>query len=424
MQLRLCEVVSNEEFINIEEIKKVLDTKKPFKDYAYILHDKDVYSEADELKNSDHKAGTLKKPHYHIAIRLDYGVDTKYIANWLDVKENFVGKAKSKGGEDVKWCNMLKYLTHENAPDKYQYSDDDVISNYDWKAEKEKTIKKTSTETRKSEIINNIVKGVIREYNYHEHITIDEYDKFKKSIDNAFKYRTDIIKGVKRNMECVYITGKSGTGKSTYAKMMCEDKGYSVFVSSGSNDVLDGYAGQDCIILDDLRPSCMGLSDLLKMLDNNTASTVKSRYKNKVLECKLIIVTSVLKIDEFFNGVFKEQKEPIVQLKRRCKLHLRFEQDYYYASLFDDKLGDYSQEFEYINPVAALYPKKELTNEERLDFINGLLVSGAKSTGKVEEHTEEKSVEEPTPKERTLQNKVNMLQRHNNLLMDTLDKAM
>lgn len=97
--------------------------------------------------------------------------------------------------------------------------------------------------------------------------------------------------------------------------MMCEDKGYSVFVSSGSNDVLDGYAEQDCIILDDLRPSCMGLSDLLKMLDNNTASTVKSRYKNKVLECKLIIVTSVLKIDEFFNGVFKEQKEPIVQLK-------------------------------------------------------------------------------------------------------------
>lgn len=39
------------------------------------------------------------------------------------------------------------------------------------------------------------------------------------------------------------------------------------------------------IILVDLRPSCMGLSDLLKMLDNNTSSTVKSRYKNKVLEC-------------------------------------------------------------------------------------------------------------------------------------------
>ena len=318
---------------------------------------------------------------------------------------------------------MLKYLTHENAPTKYQYAEDEVISNYDWKKEKEKVIKKSNSEARKSEIINDIVNGVIREFNYNDYITIDEYDKYKKSIDNAFKYRTDKIKGGKRNMECVYITGKSGTGKSTYAKMMCEDKGYSVFVSSGSNDVLDGYAGQDCIILDDLRPSCMGLSDLLKMLDNNTASTVKSRYKNKVLECKLIIITSVLKIDEFFNGVFKEQKEPIVQLKRRCKLHLRFEQDYYYASLFDDKKGDYSDEFEYVNPVATMYPKVELTSEERLNYINNLLVEGAKRTSKPEAPAP-KSKEALTPKEKDLQNKIDMLQRHNDLLMNKLDKAM
>ena len=417
MQVRLCEIVSDVEHIDIEKIVKVLDTQKPFKDYAYILHNKDTYTEEDEKKNADHKAGTLKKAHYHIAIRLEYGTDTKYIANWLGIKENFINRVKGK------WVDMLKYLTHENAQKKYQYSEEEVISNYDWKKEKEKAVKKSNSEARKSEIINDIVNGVIREFNYNDYITIDEYDKYKKSIDNAFKYRTDKIKGGKRNMECVYITGKSGTGKSTYAKMMCEDKGYSVFVSSGSNDVLDGYAGQDCIILDDLRPSCMGLSDLLKMLDNNTASTVKSRYKNKVLECKLIIITSVLKIDEFFNGVFKEQKEPIVQLKRRCKLHLRFEQDYYYASLFDDKKGDYSDEFEYVNPIATMYPKVELTSEERLNYINNLLVEGAKRTSKPEAPAP-KSKEVLTPKEKDLQNKIDMLQRHNDLLMDTLDKAM
>lgn len=417
MQVRLCEIVSDVEHINIEEIKKVLDNQKPFKDYAYILHDKDTYTEDDEAKNPDHKADTTKKAHYHIAIRLEYGVDIKYIAKWLSVKENFINKVKGK------WVDMLKYLTHENAPTKYQYTEDEVISNYNWKVEKAKAINKTNSDARKSEIINAIVNGDIREFNYNDYITIDEYDKYKKSIDNAFKYRTDKIKRGQRNMECVYITGKSGTGKSTYAKMMCEDKGYSPFVSSGSNDVLDGYAGEDCIILDDLRPSCMGLSDLLKMLDNNTASTVKSRYKNKVLECKLIIVTSVLKIDEFFNGVFKEQKEPIVQLKRRCKLHLRFEQDHYYASIFDDKTGDYSEEFEYINPVAAIYPKVELTTEEKINYINNLLVAGAERTGKTEAPAP-KSTEAPTPKEQDLQNKVAMLQRHNDLLMNELDKAM
>lgn len=377
MQVRLCEIVSDVEHINIEEIVKVLDNQKPFKDYAYILHDKDTYNEADETKNPDHKAGTPKKTHYHIAIRLEYGTDTKYIANWLGIKENFINKVKGK------WVDMLKYLTHENAPTKYQYTEDEVTSNYNWKVEKTKAI--------------------------------------NKSIDNAFKYRTDIIKGAKRNMECVYITGKSGTGKSTYAKMMCEDKGYSVFVSSGSNNVLDGYAGQDCIILDDLRPSCMGLSDLLKMLDNNTASTVKNRYKNKALECKLIIVTSVLKIDEFFNVVFKEQKELIVQLKRRCKLHLRFEQDHYYASLFDDKKGDYSEEYKYVNPVATMYPKIELTDEQKLNYINTLLVASAERTGKTEVPAEEGN-DPLTAKERSLQNKVDMLYRHNDILMNEIDK--
>ena len=138
---------------------------------------------------------------------------------------------------------------------------------------------------------------------------------------------------------------------------------------------------------------------IIYILNNNNASTVKSRYKNKVLECKLIIVTSILKIDEFFNGVFKEQKETIVQLKRRCKLHLRFEQDYYYASLFDDKTGDYTEEFEYINLVATMYPKIEFTVEEKLNYINNLLVAGAERTGKTEIHNKE--IEYPlTPTER------------------------
>ena len=45
MQVRLCEIVSDVEHIDIEKIVKVLDTQKPFKDYAYILHNKDTYTE-------------------------------------------------------------------------------------------------------------------------------------------------------------------------------------------------------------------------------------------------------------------------------------------------------------------------------------------------------------------------------------------
>ena len=64
-----------------------------------------------------------------------------------------------------------------------------------------------------------------------------------------------------------------------------------------------------------------------------------------------------------------------------------------------------------------------ITSEEKINYINNLLVAGAERTGKTEAPAP-KSTEAPTPKEQDLQNKVAMLQRHNDLLMDKLDKAM
>lgn len=362
-KVKLCEVQSDTEHINIDNVKKILESKKAIKDYAYILHNKDV-----------NENGELKKEHYHIALRLHNSYTFSCIANWFGIPSNFVCTVKGE------WVDMLKYLTHQNALEKYQYDENEVISNYNWKEEKEKLISKSNSEARKEEIINSIVNGEIRQYNYFEYITAIENDKYKRSIDNAFKYRIDKIKGGNKDMNCIYICGASGTGKTTYAKMLAQDKGYSYYVSSGSNDVLDGYAGQDCLILDDLRPSCLGLSDLLKMLDNNTSSSVKSRFYNKVLECKLVIITSVLKLDEFFKNVFAEQQEPIVQLKRRCRLYLKFENDYYTAYCYNDKLNDYdyANATKFENPVSAIYSKRLTTKEEQLDFMKNMLLSESK----------------------------------------------
>lgn len=337
-------------YIDIDKVESVLNSRDCIRDYAYIIHDKDVDVH-----------GNLKEPHIHLAIRFKNAYDTKYIANWFGISENYVSRVKGK------WVDMLKYLTHRNALDKYQYLDSDVKSNFDFVGEIES--KSKPRDERRSEIINKIVTGEIREYNYHNYITIDEYDKYRKSIDNAFKYRLDSIKGVEREMECIFITGDSGTGKTSYAKQVAKDRGFSVFVSSGSNDPLDDYKGQDCIILDDLRPSCMGLSDLLKMLDNHTASTVKSRYKNKVLECRLIIITTTLSIDSFFGNVFSEEKETIVQLKRRCGLMLNFHLKYYETYVYDPYKRDYVYYGDMPNPIylenslASSMSRKEQLNK-------------------------------------------------------------
>jgi hypothetical protein len=45
-------------------------------------------------------------------------------------------------------------------------------------------------------------------------------------------------------------------------------------VSSGGKHPLDNYAGQECIILDDLRDTTYDFQDLLKLTDNNTDSLV------------------------------------------------------------------------------------------------------------------------------------------------------
>lgn len=346
MKVKLCEIVQQVEYMDFFKLDTVFNARKAIRDWAMIVHDKDE--------------GV--KPHVHVSIRLNDSYDTKYIAEWFGVPEQCVNKVKGR------WSDMLKYLTHANAPDKHQYSDEEVVSNFNWKADRDK-----GGDNKLAEITNGIVDGNIREYNYFEHITHDEYIKYNRQIKLAYEYRADKLKGANREMECIFITGSSGTGKTTYAKDIAEGKDYSLFVSSGSNDVLDGYKGEDCIILDDLRPSSMGLSDLLKMLDNNTSSTVKSRYKNKVLECKLIIITTVLPLEEFYKGVFESEHEPIKQFKRRCKTHCVIDRDYIHIRLYDVSKGDYGKVYTIANPCKLKYAQEPMSDGEALQFLEELL---------------------------------------------------
>lgn len=294
----------------IDAIADILNTSDKIRNYAYILHDKD--------KKED---GTAKPPHYHIMVRFTDAYKLKTIVGIFDnlIPEQYFEGIKGR------WGDALAYLTHSNAPKKHQYDPAAVVSNFAWEKEAAEAKKIKELE----EVIDKIDSGEIRLFNYTDYMTANFYAKYRRQIDTAFKFRNDRLKSkeVNRNMRCIYIMGGSGTGKTTYAKEYAKKLGYSTFISSGSNDPLDGYAGQDCIILDDLRPSCMGLSDLLKMLDNNTASTVKSRYFNKVLECKLIIITTTLDIESFFKNVFSEENEACKQLKRRCDLVVEFPQD-------------------------------------------------------------------------------------------------
>ena len=352
---RTCEIVQQLEYLSEEQIEKGLD-HNAVKDYAYILHDKD-----------ENKDGELKKPHWHICIRFKDSVPTESICNWFCITENYINKIRGRFGD------ALAYLTHKNASEKYQYLEESVKSNFDFKKEAEVKQSREADKARKAELVDLITSGLIREYNYTEYITPQEYDKFKKSIDNAFRYRLDKIKGENRNMEVIYIYGDSSCGKTTYAKELAAQNEYSCYISSGGEDMLDDYKGQDCVILDDLRANDVNFSSLLKLLDNHTQSMVRARYHNKFLECKLMIITTSKSMEELFRDLPGADNEDITQLRRRCKLYIKMTPLTMVVRLWQPESLRYLYVQTLDNPVRGRYAAKDKTLDEAKEYINNVL---------------------------------------------------
>lgn len=114
------------------------------------------------------------------------------------------------------------------------------------------------------------------------------------------------------------MSGASGVGKTSYSQYFAEQRGYSYSVSGSSNDPLESYNGEKCLILDELRPEDWSFSDLLKLLDNNTGSMIKSRFHNKFFVGDLIIITSHYDVYKFAEMLKNSQGEDLKQFYRRC----------------------------------------------------------------------------------------------------------
>lgn len=338
-----------------EYVTKLCEEWSVIKDYAWILQDKDV--------NED---GTTKEPHIHLMCRFKDSVPTTAILSKL------AGVCEVQQLQKMKaWNSAMAYLTHMNAPTKHQYDDSEVHSNFDWKADAEKALQ---GKKRLEFIVTQIAEGIIKRYNLNEYVTVIEYTNWQRQIENAFQYR-DILKfgEVDRKMDVLYIYGGSGTGKTTYAKRVASDRNMSVFISSSGKDFLDGYAGQECIILDDFRGSTAPLSTILKLLDNNTASSVSSRYHNKsISECRLIIITSVQSPTECFTSAFKDNQEPLTQFKRRCQMVMQFSEDEIITKLYNNQLQDYVIVAKTPNIVLDEI-KKSFNPENQLEYIARVL---------------------------------------------------
>lgn len=354
MKLRMCEVVLYQEhFEKIEDITTICDTYKSIQDYAVILHDKDVLDD-----------GTLKKPHYHLMIRFKTSFETDKMLSWFNIKSNAIEKIKGR------FADGLLYLTHENAPHKYQYGLEEVKSNFDFNKERKQKAKKEEVDR----ILQDIADGKIRPYEFADMIPDLIYIKNERLIKIAYdKYLKKRLKDITRNIQVVFIGGTTGTGKTTLAKMWCEDRKKSYSITSSNNDIMQDYQGEDVLILDDFRDSVFKFNDLLKILDNNVNTSIQSRYKNKFFVGDTIIITSSIDIFEWYQGYQeRDDNDNIKQLYRRINTHIWIKGENMMVSRIDHENASIQDSMIIENPVYDKYIKKYNPSsmyDEMLSFV-------------------------------------------------------
>jgi len=303
MELRMFEIMNDCDKLNIDKIfdwLNGLDCK-----YLAVKHDKDL----------------PRAPHYHIFVKLTNKRRVNDIAKQCEVKSNYIQKVKS-------WKNALAYAFHltDNAKNdgKYQYQRDSIIS---YQGVEIDEIFKLSKEYEQQYEYDKQLNELLYQYGecniskseMLKRMSAKDYDRLSLRFKKMAEYR--IMKVRDRDMKVIYITGGSGSGKTTLAKYMARIMNYDYFVSGSGKDVLDGYDKEECIILDDLRADVFTKAELFKLTDNNTNSSVKSRFKNKDISyCKLMIITSIKKPQDLYDwktNTFEDKDETFDQFTRR-----------------------------------------------------------------------------------------------------------
>lgn len=308
MYLKQVEVESRVEFFKCD-IQEVLKSHKTIKKWAYILHDKDDTA-----------------PHYHIYLNFgNSGVDTKQVAEWFGLQESQVNKIRGRA------TDMLLYLTHGNdsQQNKYQYSPTEVHANFDFQ-----------TEIKNAKILGDFEHySYAQQLEYVNSLPVSEKSSAFRQLENLWRLQCKwLTLQSDRRLEVMFICGAGGTGKTYYAKKLLAKMGYDYCVSSSSNDPFQDYLGQKAMILDDLRDKSFEFEDLLKILDNNTVSSVQSRFQNKVFNGVLIIITTSVPLRYWYRLQYGDAHDTLIQLYRRigCYVEVTKEEILVYSEIGTD----------------------------------------------------------------------------------------
>lgn len=319
---------SGEPLLNEDTIKVAL-SHSTIKEWAYILHDKDVYSAADEEDNPLHVQGEKKPPHWHIVLNCkNNAVEVGTIAKWFGIAENFVDIPKGMGAG--KFLDCVEYLTHESARQrelgKHRYDDSEVkaSSGFEWRRRldrrNENKLKYGRDMSEEEQILYDVM------YNGMTLREVEKKDPFcyMNNVDKLLKYRLDYIRRMKPPKSRInyYIYGKGGIGKDLMSRSLAralfpdvEEDEDIFFVVGAGNVTFEGYDGQPVIIWSDRRSLQLvktlgGKENFFNVFDTHPTKQRQNIKGSSISLCNVVnIVNGQEEYDEFLDNIVRIKNE-------------------------------------------------------------------------------------------------------------------
>lgn len=301
-----------------EQIQEGLD-HKTIGEWAYICHDKDVWSEADELLDASHHQDETKPRHWHIAINMPKNnVEVETIARWFGVPMNFVQIIRGRGG----FLDCVEYLVHENekgmVEGKYHYDDSEVHSNCDWRKMIEdrrlSRAKYGGDYDAKTLLRMKVLQGELSLRECRSKYPVN----YITDTEKLQKLRLDYITHAEppKFRKNFYIYGKGGVGKDAASQVLAhalypniaDDTDLFFYVGS-DNATFMGYDGQPVIIWSDFRSyelyKALGSrGNVFAVLDTHPKKKAQNvKYGSINLINEVNIINSVQPFTEFIENL-------------------------------------------------------------------------------------------------------------------------
>lgn len=297
--------------------------RKGFKQWHWIKHDKDVYTEAEVKKIPGAKLGDPKAPHFHVAIRTKSYTSVATVSGAFGVQPSQV-EVKPPSS----FLDLVEYHTHEhdNQAGKYPYPDEEchATPGWNWRVDlddhKEARIERGQGKAEKRLLDKLMVKVM------HGDLTLQQVREehpveYGRNLTKFQKWRADFLRHCESPEQVInfYICGPGGVGKDLLAKALARalapELKIPYFKLGGENVSFEGYDGQPVVIWEDMRvPDMIRVAKSRGMLfrilgpyrSPEEAPIVNIKNSSTQLVNRVNIVTGPTEYEDFLKGLAGE----------------------------------------------------------------------------------------------------------------------